>query len=264
MILRKLIQKIFNKMGYDIKRNNSLSSGDNLLGLLDDNIITQKLLFKLVCECLAGIQFYGQELQDMYAFLWFKGKRDGFFVDIGAYDGFTISNTYALEKIGWKGICIEPVPSVFELLVKNRRCECVNAALSDNDNMNETFIQTKGGRSGFIRNMSPSMLLAAKDEGIVSEIKVESITFDTLMNEHNTEYIDFMSIDVEGSEIEILKTINFEKYKFGLIAIEHNQPELRSFMKSKGYKVLFNVGVDLLFIPINIDVGKYWWKEPSL
>src|SRR4051794_23562842 len=123
---------------------------------VDDNLINQKLMFKLICEHLAGTQFCGQELQDMYAYLWFRGKRDGFFVDIGAYDGVTISNTYSLEQIGWKGICIEPVPSVFETLRQKRRCDCINAALSDKDMGYNNFIQTTGGRSGFTRNMSPA------------------------------------------------------------------------------------------------------------
>ena len=67
--------------------------------------------------------------------------------------------------------------------------------------------------------------------------------------------------------MKILKTVNFDKYKFGLITIENNQSgkdeeQLIPFMKSKGYKALLNVGVDVLFIPIDTDVGMYWWREP--
>jgi FkbM family methyltransferase len=234
-----------------------------LINKLDENIINQKLMLKLICEHLAGVQFYGQELQDMYVYLWFRGKKDGFFIDIGAYDGVTISNTYALEKIGWDGICIEPVPNIFNELCKNRKCKCINVALSDNDAIDNRFIQTKGGRSGFTRNMSQYMISEAEKEGIVSEINVKSINFDTLMAEYEQKYVDFISIDVEGSEIEVLNTINFDKYKFGLITVENNQAErLKIFMKSKGYKVLLNVGVDILFIPVDTDIGMYWWKEP--
>jgi len=255
MAIKKLLKKIIN-----------LLSG-NLITRFDENIINQKLIIKLLCEHLAGVQFYGQELQDMYAYLWFKGKKDGFFIDIGAYDGITISNTYSLEKIGWKGICIEPVPNVFEKLCENRECECINAALSNKDIRDTKFIQTKGGRSGFTRNMSRDMLLEAEQEGIIAEINIKSVTFDMLMNKYDKGYIDFMSIDVEGSELEILKSINFEKYKFGLITVENNQrgkkeEQLKPFMKTKGYKALLNVGVDILFIPMDTEVGKYWWKEP--
>ena len=257
-----------------MKNNRIISFIKNVFKLFDlvekvyENIINNKLMIKLICEQLSGVQFYGQELQDMYAYLWFKGKRDGFFIDIGAYDGITISNTYSLEKIGWKGICIEPVPDIYEKLRNNRKCECVNAALSNRrGGGHNKFIQTKGGRSGFTQNMNHKMLSAAKNEGIIAEIDIKTLTFDTLMEKYDSKYIDFMSIDVEGSEIEILKTINFDKYKFGLITIENNQSgkdeeQLIPFMKSKGYKTLLNVGIDVLFIPIDTDVGMYWWREP--
>jgi len=229
-----------------------------------ENIVNQKLMYKLISEHFSGVQFIGQELQDMYAYLWFKGRKDGFFVDIGAYDGIAISNTYAFEKLGWKGVCIEPVPSIYGLLVKNRKCDCINAAISNVNNEENKFIQTRGGRSGFVRNMSPAVYQAAEEEGIVAEINVRSITFDSAISKYTERTIDFMSIDVEGTEMEVLETINFEKYKFGLITIENNCGEhiLRSFMKLKGYKVLFNIGVDIMFIPEDIDVGQYWWKEP--
>jgi FkbM family methyltransferase len=257
MILSKIV-----KWPFRMVKENFLK---NIYERFEDQITSQKLINKLMAEHLAGVQFYGQELQDMYAYLYFKGKKDGFFIDIGAYDGFTISNTYSLEKIGWEGICIEPVPNIFERLIKNRKCECINAALSDNDIVDSKFIQTKGGRSGFTRNMSNEMQTAAEKEGIIAEINVKSVTFDTIMDNHHIKYIDFMSVDVEGSEIEILKTINFDKYKFGLITIENNygKDQLKSFMRLRGYKILLNVGVDILFIPIETDVGMYWWKEPQ-
>lgn len=256
MILSKIV-----KWPFRMVKENFLK---NIYERFEDQITSQKLINKLMAEHLAGVQFYGQELQDMYAYLYFKGKKDGFFIDIGAYDGFTISNTYSLEKIGWEGICIEPVPNIFERLIKNRKCECINAALSDNDIVDSKFIQTKGGRSGFTRNMSNEMQTAAEKEGIIAEINVKSVTFDTIMDNHHKKYIDFMSVDVEGSEIEILKTINFDKYKFGLITVEnnHGKDRLKSFMKLRGYKALFDIGVDILFIPIDTDVGEYWWKEP--
>jgi hypothetical protein len=92
-----------------------------------------KLLLKQISEIISGVEFIGQELQDMYAYLYFKGKKDGFFIDIGAYDGITISNTYALEKIGWKGICVEPVPEIYDRLIKNRKCECIKGFPKNNN-----------------------------------------------------------------------------------------------------------------------------------
>ncbi len=66
----------------------------------------------------------------------FNNKTNGFFVDIGAYDGIAISNTKLLEDIGWDGICIEPHPKVYERLVKNRTCKKINCALWNEDTRN--------------------------------------------------------------------------------------------------------------------------------
>jgi FkbM family methyltransferase len=211
-----------------------------------------KLALRLVVEKISETTFYGQELQDMYAYLWFHGKKDGFFLDIGAYDGIGYSNTYSLEKIGWTGICVEPVPELYEKLRKNRNCECINAAVST-DTKNDIFIVTKtGGRSGYIRNMSQHMLELAQTEGILREIEVKNITFEELIK--NKKHIDFMSLDVEGSELEVLNMIDFGKYDFGLITIENNQRRnngirLEPYMPERGYKVLLDLGVDIMFIP---------------
>jgi len=103
-------------------RNESNSSLENIKNESNDSLLKHslinKLLLKQISETISGVEFIGQELQDMYAYLYFKGKKDGYFVDIGAFDGITISNTYALEKIGWKGICVEPVPEIYERLIK--------------------------------------------------------------------------------------------------------------------------------------------------
>src|SRR4051812_34384611 len=76
---------------------------------------------------------YSQEGQDRYLdSKIFRKKRDGFFIEIGAYDGIRFSNTYLFEKErGWKGICIEPIPERFDLLRKNRNAVCIQACVSE-------------------------------------------------------------------------------------------------------------------------------------
>jgi FkbM family methyltransferase len=231
---------------------------------VDRSLLVNQLAIKQCAEIIAGVEFVGQELQDMYAYLYFKGKRDGFFIDIGAYDGITISNTYALERIGWTGICVEPVPEIYRALVKNRNCTCVNAAIYKDD-AEQAFIQTKRGRSGITENMSTESLKAAEAEGILSNVRIKPISFDHLMRNSDTDYVDFLSIDVEGSELGVLESIDFDKYKFGLIAIEANAGArpLREFMFARGYKAFLELAPDLVFIPQNIELGWFWWIDPS-
>ena len=222
---------------------------------------SNKWLIKQCAEIIANVDFIGQELQDMYAYLYFKGKQDGFFVDIGALDGLIISNTYALERIGWKGICVEPNIITYQKLIKNRKCDCVNAAIYNEENELE-FIKTNWGLSGFKKNMSKEMIKRAETEGVIEVLSMKPITFTKLMEKYDIEYIDFLSIDVEGSELEVLASIDFNKYKFGLITIEHNNVQLQDFMFSRGYKLFLDLGVDLFFIPKNIEIGRYWWADP--
>ena len=220
------------------------------------------MLLKKCSEIIAGVDFVGQELQDMYAYLYFNGKCNGFFIDIGAYNGVAISNTLALEKLGWNGICVEPIPEIYQDLIKYRECDCVNAAIYDEEKQLE-FIQTRGGRSGAVINMSKVMYEAAEDEGIVDNFSITTITFSSLMEKYDIEYIDFLSIDVEGAELNVLTSIDFNKYKFGLITIENNCGfhELRQFMTDRGYKVFLDLGVDILFVPENTVIGEYWWSD---
>ena len=70
---------------------------------------------------------------------YFKDKIDGYFVDIGAHDGVTFSNSKFFEEIGWKGVCIEPNPKIFKLLQSNRINKCVMKAISDKTSIAQFF-----------------------------------------------------------------------------------------------------------------------------
>ena len=81
--------------------------------------------------CEARDTLYSQLGQDLAVIDFYKEKKDGFFVEIGAVDGIEISNTYLLEtKYNWKGICVEAIPDKFEKLVKNRpNSKCISKAV---------------------------------------------------------------------------------------------------------------------------------------
>jgi FkbM family methyltransferase len=197
-----------------------------------------------------GIKFQGQYFQDMIAYIYLQKKKNGFYIDIGANDGISISNTYIFEQLGWKGICIEPLPAIFLRLKKFRNCDCYNIALSSKSNENVEFLKSlkSSGLSGLYEGMSESHKNFA---GAGEIIKVKTMTFDEIMKKYtNIKHIDFISIDVEGHEMEILKTINFKKYSFSLLTIEKNEPEkIIEYMNKNGYKIFMEVGADIMFIP---------------
>ena len=178
--------------------------------------------------------------QDLAVCDFYQKKRNGFYVDIGANDGYEISNTYLLEKsYDWTGICIEPVPNKFQDLKNLRKNSiCINKAVC---NESGTFVPF---------NIPECSLLAGipkyidKHTDTISEecqIMIETITLYDLLKQHNApKFIDYLSLDTEGTEFEILKSNNYDEYNFGIIHLEHNfiepkRTEMKEFLLSKGY-----------------------------
>ena len=206
-----------------------------------------------------SVPFYSQHGQDIIAYAYLKAKKDnfdnGFFIEIGAFDGINLSNTYLFEKLGWNGICIEPDKVLFDKLKENRNCDCYNLAIHSKSLEKSYFIQYKNSKVFNVLKEHED-LSVNKNENLKNLesniIEVSTITFNELMEKNypNIRYIDFLSIDVEGGELNILETIDFNKYKFGLITIENNFENnvLANFMEKLGYVVLIDIGHDILFI----------------
>lgn len=112
-------------------------------------------------------------------------------------------------------------------------------------------IHGMSGRSGFIDLVSEYYKTENEKKYKVEYINVEITTFEKIMSKYPTvTHIDFMSIDVESHEMTILETIDFNKYRFGIITIEKSEPEkIKTFMLDKEYKCFMEIGADLMFIP---------------
>lgn len=128
-------------------------------------------------------------------------------------------------------------PKPFVDLLKNRQNSiCVNKAIYSSNN-DEIEFSVDDMLSGITKNIDRHMNVLTKPK-----IKVKTIKLDDLLRECNApKFIDYLSLDTEGSEFEILKSINFDEYKFGMIHVEHNfieprRTQMREFLLSKGYK----------------------------
>ncbi|MDR2134992.1 MAG: FkbM family methyltransferase [Treponema sp.] len=229
------------------------------------NANTASLLIRLYAEMRTGLSFPGQAGQDLLAYLYFRGKETGFFLDIGAHDGITYSNSYVFERLGWQGACVEPLPGVFEQLRRNRRCDCYQVALAGSGDPAAAFIHAAGvdTLSGLESEMAGGHTDWIRREGGRPErIRVKAVTFSELMaNYPGRRAIDFLSLDVEGAEMAVLKTVDFEAYEIGLVAaecVEKGGAEMRAFMAGKGYGVLADLGLDLVFAPQSrIETGDF-------
>jgi len=205
-----------------------------------------------------NLHFSAQVAQDIIAYLFFKGKTDGFYIDIGANDGISGSTTYWAEQVGWKGICIEPQKSTFERMKKVRNCALYNCAISNKTQENAEFISfpDKDTRSGLADSMSENHIEAAKQFSNMEKKNVSTKTFGDVMVDFPTvKFIDFLSIDTEGHEMQVLESIDFTKFKFGLITIEtEDGSEVVKYVENNGYKKLMIAGSDCLFVPKDYDI----------
>jgi FkbM family methyltransferase len=201
---------------------------------------------------MEDIKFYSQKpvCQDEYYIKNIcKYKKNGVFIDIGAHDGIDTSNTYALEKhLNWSGLCVEANPVVYDKLKVNRLCHVENACLfSDNREISFSIplsnpIPDGNDKLSRIDGLEfrndlyfPNQFIEKQSTTMITK------TLNELMEKYNMpEEIDFMSIDTEGCELDILSTFNFDKYKIKFITIEHgNRPDyqkaLNKFFISKNY-----------------------------
>jgi FkbM family methyltransferase len=180
--------------------------------------------------------------QDVEVIKFYDNKYDGFFIEIGASDGINLSNTYLLEsQYKWKGICCEPIPKNFEKLIKNRpNSICYNEAVYNKSGLTVTFyISNKNDLLSGIADYIDRHKSTVYSNN--TSIHVQTISLlDVLNNANAPSFIEYMSLDTEGSEFEILKNFDFEKYTFGLIDVEHNfveprRSEIKNLLLSKGY-----------------------------
>ena len=183
---------------------------------------------------------YSQLDQDLEVLKYYNNKTNGYFVDIGANDGITLSNTYLLEKeYNWNGICIEPVPTIFEKLQKNRPNTINISSPLYNVNNKIVTIVDDNLLSGIKNDLGKHKEKVLKKNP--KEYKLKTRTLTSVLDEHNApNKIDYMSLDTEGSELKILNGLDFSKYKFGYINIEHNYEEprrtqMRQLLESNGY-----------------------------
>ena len=211
------------------------------------------------------MEFYSQYDQDKIVYeMFFKNKKNGTFVEIGASGQ---SNCYFFEKnLGWDGLAIDGYEACYEAIKKYRKCTVLHKILSDTNGEDE-FIEIKGfgvGLSGLMSKMSEEQKLRIKkvltketthprkeNKGAkIKKIKTEKLS--DILEEHNITHIDFLSIDTEGSEIDILSTVDFNKVNIDVITIEdnYNNPIYTSFFTEKGYKLVKITHCDKIFSKI--------------
>lgn len=203
--------------------------------------------------------------QDLWVINTLNFKKNGYFVDLGALDGLTHSNTALLEKkYNWTGICVEANPYVFPKLSSNRECMCVNSLLDSQSNIIKEF--HCADELSFVENPNRAIKL---DE-LKALLKTNNMEYYSVFMKtrciskifeiYNAPYvIDYLSLDIEGMEFEILNTLPFDEYHINLITVEHNAPHIGNDYRDKIRKLMEDN--DFEFIKGNNDIHN-WGHGP--
>ena len=200
-----------------------------------------------VKEMLGLVTFPSQIGQDKWVSEGvFPGVTDGFFLDVGSGDGIEGSNTFVLEQSGWKGICVDPFPTHME----GRTCRMEQVVVSSVSGQVVKF-HTHSGLGGIADTLGKWKEEAEKSPAV--ELTTTTLG-EVLAGASAPSFIHFLSLDIEGAELEALRGVPFDKYRFGAMAIEHNDEEpkrsdLLKFLEEKGYRRVHSYKQDDFYAP---------------
>jgi FkbM family methyltransferase len=198
-------------------------------------------------EAIGGVTYPSEIGQDKWVIgKMFPGVGNGFFLDVGSGHGTIGSNTKALEELGWTGICVDPFPTHME----GRTCRMEKVVVSSAAGQIVKF-HTHSGLGGIADTLGKWKAEAEKSPAV--EFSTTTLG-DVLAGAGAPSFIHFLSLDIEGAELEALKGIPFDTYRFGAMAIEHNDEEpkrtdILKFLEGKGYRRVHSYKQDDFYGP---------------
>jgi FkbM family methyltransferase len=202
-------------------------------------------------EKLGLATFYSQMGQDKWVSeKVFPGVKNGFFLDVGSGDGTFLSNTKALEQKGWTGICVDAFPRNMQ----DRTCQIFKAVVFSEAGKRVKFWAAED----WGRIIDESVEMKARMQTYTAPIvEFTTVTLaDILERAKAPRFIHYVSLDVEGPELQVLKGFPFDKYQIGALTVEHNyiepkRSEIKALMESHGYKYVHTSDRDDFYLPAN-------------
>ena len=179
--------------------------------------------------------------QEFLPFLY--GHKLGFFCEVGANDGLTFSNTFFLESMGWNGVLIEPDPRNLEPLIESRSASILPFCATNDDDIEIAFNLARDT----LYSEGSHLELQKESHCAKDVVHVLGFTLVTMLEKVNApKFIDFMSIDTEGNEFEVLLGMDFNQYQVAILCVEYNYDyekikKIRSFLHPYGYRQVLKV-----------------------
>ena len=194
--------------------------------------IKNKNFFKLIIDKKKLSK--SQVFQDLFAYFFSNCKKRGTFIEIGGGNGVDLSNTYILEKtFKWTGVICEPDNRLHANILSKRKCFLETAPIANFSNK-IFYFNDNGTYNSYTSSTYNS-----------SAKKLKSLSLNNLIKKYKlTKNIDYISIDTEGNELDIIKSFNFNKYNVKIFTIEHNfkknvRENIYKLLKKNNYQRVF-------------------------
>lgn len=184
-----------------------------------------------------------------WVLLFFEGKKEGFFVEIGANDPVNQSQSYHLEQHGWHGLLVEPLPEMADKLLSHRKSTVVQCAVSSKANNGKTLLLKRAGVHSTLGDEFAARKVTADER---QQQLVPCRTLDAVLAEHQApEHFEFLSIDVEGHEPEVLDGFTIGKWQPQLILVEDHLTNLRThhWLTNRSYRLILRTGHNSWYVP---------------
>lgn len=203
------------------------------------------------------IKFRSQFHEDTFLWELFEGRTDGFFIECGAFDGLSLSVSYAFEAVGWSGLLVEALPDKAAACAANRPgSRVVNAAMGGRDALGSVeFIVTDDQWGGMLSycNTTRHHLQAVERANVArTKVSVPYTNFNELLKEHRGP-IDFAVLDVEGGEVPLLEGFDLHRFKPRVLVIEENTWDvpvspIQAYLRTQPYTEIGLIACNRIFV----------------
>jgi len=204
-----------------------------------------------------------QNGEDLLLWNFFGRKRSGFYVEVGAYDGVGFSNSYFFEAIGWHGVLVEAVPELYRSAAAARpNSRVVHAAAGDYDGTIRITIAEGEHGVATLSSATPDRARIAREGGRTREAEVPLRTLNGILDDVR-EPIDFVSIDVEGTELSVLRGFDLTRFAPRMLVIEDNSGGVdrgvNDYLAQCGYAERFRIEQNAFFMRRD-DAREIGWR----
>ena len=239
--MKAILARILGRMGYTLARNSSIAALNAAAARGRDLDFLEAMPDAQVAELLKLLpQSQSQLRQDLFVISELGFKRGGFFVEFGAASGKELSNTWLLEKhFGWSGILAEPAKCWHARLAANRGCVIEHRCVWKSTGDSLEFAEAREAEISTLTSFKEGDQHAASRRSS-RHYQVETTSLNDLMVDHKApDKPDYLSIDTEGSEFEILQAFDFKRHPFKVITCEHNftpaREKIHGLLTAAGY-----------------------------